>query len=54
MDGQRKNNPLAKQLSDRLWQQKIVKNEKVYNRKTKHKDIKDTNHVVYRKSRPRG
>ena len=38
----------------RLWQQKIVKNEKVYNRKTKHKDIKDTNHVVYRKSRPRG
>ena len=52
--GKRNNNPVAKQLSDRLWQQKIVKNEKVYNRKTKHKDIKDTNHVVYRKSRPRG
>ena len=49
--GRRTNNPLAKQLSDPLWKQRIVKDKKLYDRKIKHKDI---SHVVHRQSRPRG
>ena len=49
--GKRKNNPIAKQLSDPLWKQRIVKDKKLYDRKIKHKDISN---VVYRQNRPRG
>jgi len=35
--GRRKNNPIAKKLSDPLWQIQIVKSRMVYNRKLKHK-----------------
>jgi stalled ribosome alternative rescue factor ArfA len=49
--GKRKTNPIAKQLSDPLWKQRIVKDKKLYDRKIKHKDISN---VVYRQNRPRG
>jgi stalled ribosome alternative rescue factor ArfA len=49
--GKRKTNPIAKQLSDPLWKQRIVKDKKLYDRKIKHKDISN---VVHRKNRPRG
>jgi stalled ribosome alternative rescue factor ArfA len=49
--GKRKNNPIAKQLSDPLWKQRIVKDKKLYDRKIKHKDISN---VVHRQNRPRG
>jgi len=49
--GKRKTNPIAKQLSDPLWKQRIVKDKKLYDRKIKHKDISN---VVYRSNRPRG
>jgi len=35
--GKRKNNPIAKQLSDPLWKQRIVENKMIYNRKIKHR-----------------
>ena len=35
--GKRNNNPLAKQLSDPLWKQRIVLSKLIYNRKIKHK-----------------
>jgi len=37
MNSRRKNNPIAKQLSDPLWKMKVVKNKMIYNRKSKHK-----------------
>ena len=37
MKGQRKNNPIAKQLSDPIWKQRIVKSKVIYNRKLKYK-----------------
>ena len=35
--GKRKNNPIAKQLSDPLWKMKVVESKVLYNRKIKHK-----------------
>ena len=35
--GKRKNNPLAKQLSDPIWRKRVVSSKVVYNRK-KQKD----------------
>ena len=34
--GKRKNNPMAKQLSDPLWKMRVVKSKMIYNRKIKH------------------
>jgi stalled ribosome alternative rescue factor ArfA len=34
--GKRKNNPVAKQLSDPLWKMRVVKSKMIYNRKIKH------------------
>ena len=31
--GKRKNNPLAKQLSDPMWRKRVVTSKAVYNRK---------------------
>ena len=39
--GKRKNNPLAKQLSDPLWRMKVVQSKVVYNRKFKHRRSND-------------
>jgi hypothetical protein len=33
----RKNNPIARQLSNPLWKMRIVKSKVLYNRKYKHK-----------------
>ena len=38
--GKRKNNPLAKQLSDPMWRKRVVSSKGVYNRK-KLKDQED-------------
>jgi len=38
--GKRKNNPLAKQLSDPMWRKRVVSSKVVYNRK-KLKDQED-------------
>ena len=38
MDGQRKNNPVAKQLSDPMWRKRIVNSKVIYTRKIKHKE----------------
>ena len=38
MDGQRKNNPVAKQLSDPMWRKRIVNSRVLYTRKIKHKE----------------
>ena len=35
--GKRKNNPVAKQLSDPLWKMRVVQSKVLYNRKVKHK-----------------
>jgi len=34
--GKRKNNPVAKQLSDPLWKMRVVKSNMIYNRKIKY------------------
>ena len=39
--GKRKNNPLAKQLSDPLWRKRVVTSKVVYNRKK----VKDQDYV---------
>jgi len=39
--GKRKNNPIAKQLSDPLWKMRIVPSKIIYNRKSKHKRNSD-------------
>ena len=36
MNGQRKNNPVAKQLSDPMWRKRIVNSKVIYTRKIKH------------------
>ena len=41
--GKRKNNPLAKQLSDPMWRKRVVSSKVVYNRK-KVKDIDYVDH----------
>ena len=46
--GKRKNNPIAKQLSDSLWQQRIVRNKKLYNRKIKHRENFNVRHCQNR------
>jgi len=38
MNGQRKNNPVAKQLSDPMWRKRIVNSKVIYTRKIKHKE----------------
>lgn len=38
MNGQRKNNPVAKQLSDPMWRKRIVNSRILYTRKIKHKE----------------
>ena len=35
--GKRKNNPMAKQLSDPLWKMRVVQSKVLYNRKIKHR-----------------
>ena len=35
--GKRKNNPMAKQLSDPLWKMRVVESKVLYNRKIKHR-----------------
>ncbi len=49
--GKRNNNPVAKQLSDPLWKQRILKNKKLYDRKLKHKE---NFNVGYSTNRSRG
>ena len=39
--GKRKNNPLAKQLSDPMWRKRVVTSKVVYNRKK----VKDQDYV---------
>jgi hypothetical protein len=41
--GKRKNNPLAKQLSDPMWRKRVVSSKVVYSRKK----LKDQEHVDY-------
>ena len=41
--GKRKNNPLAKQLSDPMWRKRVVSSKVVYNRKKQ----KEEEHVDY-------
>ena len=41
--GQRKKNPVAKQLSDPMWRKRVVSSKVVYNRKK----LKDQEHVDY-------
>lgn len=41
MNNRRKNNPIAKQLSDPLWKMRVVKSKMVYTRKSKHKKEQD-------------
>jgi len=36
MNSRRKNNPIAKQLSNPLWKMRVVKNKMIYTRKCKH------------------
>ena len=38
MNGQRKNNPVAKQLSAPMWRKRIVNSKVIYTRKIKHKE----------------
>jgi len=49
--GKHNNNPVAKQLSDPLWKQRILKNKKLYDRKLKHKE---NFNVGYSTNRSRG
>ena len=46
--GQRKKNPVAKQLSDPLWKQRIVRNKKLYDRKIKHRENFNVRHCQNR------
>ena len=39
--GKRKNNPLAKQLSDPMWRKRVVTSKVIYNRKK----VKDQDYV---------
>ncbi len=41
MYGQRKNNLVAKQLSDPMWRKRVVNSKVVYTRKIKHKKEQD-------------
>ena len=38
--GKRKNNPIAKQLSDPLWKMRVIKSKMIYDRKIKHEGDK--------------
>jgi len=46
--GKRKNNPLAKQLSDPLWKMRVVESKIIYDRKIKHKGNKNVGDNTYR------
>ena len=39
--GKRKNNPVAKQLSDPMWKKRVVASRVIYNRKKKGEDHVD-------------